>query len=483
MLPPGYGWLITLVIVSAGAFSRWFSMRFPQIIRALSLVRPLGLAGALFSLLILAGYALGVEVLFRPLQGGPATHPLSAVGLAVLGLGAFFWHPRRANRLVLFAGCLVVMLASLRLLELASGATLLNWLTPFSNRLAEQAAAGHPISTGVNTALMSLSFGLALVAVGFKRYTVAQQFSFIGLGFPLVSITGYAYGIDKFYGQMAMTTALGGIMVGSAILLSGAHRSFLRSILSPWVGGKVARVQILLGYVVPFAIGYCLALTIANNPLQQFGLFCVLISAFISMLVAFTAVIQEGIDRSRRSAERRLVLFATLDPLTELPNRRRFYDHGQWLLERVRRTGESLSVLMLDIDFFKRINDTYGHPTGDAVLQQLAGDARQILRRQDFMARYGGEEFVIIMPATNLAGALLLGEKLRAHIAATDFPGASQVTISLGCAEYLADENLHDLVARADAGLYLAKRAGRNRVIEAPAAAPVVAEIRNCQAA
>lgn len=455
-------------------------MRFPQIIRALSLVRPLGLAGALFSLLILVGYLLGIEVFFRPMSGGPATHPLSAIGQVVLGLGAFSWHPRRNNRIVLYAGCFVVLLTSLRLLELATGVVLLDGLTPFSSRLAEQAAAGQPIRTGVNTALMGLSLGLALVSVGFKRYSIGQQFSFIGLGFPLVSVTGYAYGIDKFYGQMAVTTALGGLMVGSAILLSGAHRSFLRSILSPWVGGKVARVQILLGYIVPFLIGYCLALTIANNPLQQFGLFCVLISAFISILVAFTAVIQEDIDRSRRSAERRLILFATLDSLTGLPNRRRFFDHGQWLIERIRRTGESLSVLMLDIDFFKHINDTHGHPTGDAVLQQLATTARQILRRQDFMARYGGEEFVIIMPATNLAGAVQLGEKLRAHIAAAEFPGANPLTISLGCAEFFADESLSDLVARADAALYQAKREGRNRVVAAEVA-PVLAEMLNYQ--
>lgn len=457
-------------------------MRFPQIIRALSLVRPLGLAGALFSLSILAGYALDVEILFRPMLGGPATHPLSACGLALLGLGAFIWHPRRANRLVLVLGCLVVLLASLRLLELASGAVLLESITPFGQPLAEQAAAGHPISTGSNTAMMSLCFGLSLVAIGFKHYAQAQHYSFIGLGFPLVSVTGYAYGIEKFYGQMAMTTALAGLMVGTAILLSGAHRSILRSILSPWVGGQIARLQILLGYTVPFLIGYCLALTIANNPLQQFGLFVVLISAFISILVAFTAVIQEGIDRSRRSAERRLVLVATLDSLTDLPNRRSFFDHGQWLLERSRRTGESLSVLMLDIDFFKRVNDTHGHPTGDAVLQQLALTARQILRRQDFMARYGGEEFVIIMPTTGLNGALLLGEKLRAHVAATAFPGTDPITISLGCAEYIAGESLPELVARADAALYQAKRAGRNKLVAAESA-PVVARIGNHQSA
>lgn len=457
-------------------------MRFPQIIRALSLVRPLGLAGALFCLLILAGFALHLEVLFRPMQGGPATHPLSAIGLGILGSGAFFWHPRRSNRLVLLAGALGVLLAALRFLELASGATLLNWLTPFSQSLAEQAAAGHPISTGVNTALMTLCFAFGLVAVGFKQYAAAQKLSFIGLGFPLVSITGYAYGIERFHGEMAMSTVIGGFLVGLAILLSCAHRSFLRSILSPWVGGKVARVQIVLGYIVPFLIGYCLALTIANNPLQQFGLFCVLISAFISILVASTAVIQEEIDRSRRSAERRLVLAATIDSLTNLPNRRRFYDHGDWLLGRVQRTGESLSVLMLDIDFFKQINDTYGHPTGDAVLQKLAETARQILRRQDFMARYGGEEFVIILPATNLSGALLLGEKLRDHIAAMAFPEVNRVTVSLGCAEYHVDDTLQDLVARADAALYQAKRAGRNQVVAAEAA-PVVGAIMNCQAA
>lgn len=458
-------------------------MRFPQIIRALSLVRPLGLAGALFSLLILVGYLLGIEVLFRPMHGGPATHPLSAVGLVLLGLGAFFWHPRHSNRGVLYAGFFVFLLMSLRLLEIATGASMLNWVTPFSYRLAEQAAIGQPISTGVNTALMSLSFGIALVAVGFKRYAVAQQLCFLGIGFPLVSFTGYAYGIDKFHGQMAMTTALGGVMVGTAILLSSAHRSFLRSILSPWVGGQVARVQIMLGYVVPFLIGYCLALSIANNPLQQFGLFCVLISAFISILVAFTALIQEGIDRSRRSAERRLTQVATLDSLTNLPNRRRFYDHGQWLLEHIRRNQESLSVLMLDIDFFKRINDTCGHPVGDAVLLQLATVARHNLRRQDFIARYGGEEFVIILPGTNLAGALLLGEKMRANIAATDFPGANRVTISLGCAEYSVDETLHDLIARADIALYQAKRQGRDQVVAAHKAAPGLADIENLQAA
>lgn len=458
-------------------------MRFPQIIRALSLVRPLGLAGALFSLLILAGYALGLEVFFRPMLGGPATHPLSAAALLALGLGAFSWHPRQSNRAVTFAGVFVVVLMSLRLLELASGTALLDWLTPFGRQLAAQAAAGHPITTGVNTVLMCLCFALALIAMGCKRYALAQQMAFVGLGFPMVSFTGYAYGIDKFYGQMAMTTALGGSMVGTGILLSGAHRSFLRSILSPWVGGKVARVQIVLGYIVPFLIGYCMALTIANNPLQQFGLFCVLISAFISILVAFTAVIQESIDRSRRNAERRLILAATLDSLTGLPNRRRFYDHGQWLLERVRRTGESLSAVIFDIDFFKQINDTHGHPTGDAVLERLAAEARSILRRQDFLARYGGEEFIILLPGTQLAGAVQLGEKLRAHIAATDFPGADRVTISLGCAEYLADESLHELVARADVALYQAKRSGRNRVVAVSEVPPAMKHIESCQAA
>ena len=458
-------------------------MRFPQIIRALSLVRPLGLAGALFSLLVLAGYLLGIDVFFRLMHGGPATHPLSAVALLALGLGAFSWHPRQDNQAVMLAGAFVTALMSLRLLELASGATLLDWLTPFGNQLAEQAAAGHPISTGMNTALMCLCFALALIAIGCKRYALTQQLAFVGLGFPLISFTGYAYGIDRFYGQMAMTTALGGSMVGVAILFSGAHRSFLRSILSPWIGGKVARVQIILGYVVPFLIGYCLALTIANNPLQQFGLFCVLISAFISILVAFTAVIQESIDRSRRSAERRLLLVATLDSLTGLPNRRHFYDQAQWLLERVRRTGESLSALIFDIDFFKQVNDTYGHPTGDAVLQRLAVEARSILRRQDFLTRYGGEEFFILLPGTQLAGAIQLGEKLSAHIAATNFPGADQVTISLGCAEYLADESLHDLVDRVDVALYQAKRSGRNRVVAVSDAPPATNHIESCQAA
>ena len=101
------------------------------------------------------------------------------------------------------------------------------------------------------------------------------------------------------------------------------------------------------------------------------------------------------------------------------------------------------------------------------MLERLAVEARSILRRQDFVARYGGEEFFILLPGTPLADAVQLAEKLRAHIAATEFPGDDQVTISLGSAEYLADESLNDLVARADVALYEAKRSGRNRVVAA----------------
>jgi diguanylate cyclase (GGDEF)-like protein len=126
-----------------------------------------------------------------------------------------------------------------------------------------------------------------------------------------------------------------------------------------------------------------------------------------------------------------------------------------------------LSVLMLDIDHFKKINDTYGHPAGDAVIKRLAETCAQALRPSDIVGRYGGEEFIISLPETEEAEAKLVAERLRRSIAATTVAtarGPIRLTVSIGIATSAEDVPLSDMIQRADAALYKAKERGRNRV-------------------
>ena len=157
---------------------------------------------------------------------------------------------------------------------------------------------------------------------------------------------------------------------------------------------------------------------------------------------------------------------ALRDTLTGLPNRLAY--NKRWALEHARwtRAGGTLSLVVLDLDNFKSINDTWGHQAGDRVLKYLARELSSQIRAQDFFGRYGGEEFVLVLPDTNRAGALRVAENLRRHIEACSFKFKDQpvaVTVSCGVAELKPQESAAQAFERADTGLYAAKKNGRNR--------------------
>jgi len=164
---------------------------------------------------------------------------------------------------------------------------------------------------------------------------------------------------------------------------------------------------------------------------------------------------------------------ARIDPLTGARNRRAFTEAAEIELQRALRYGTPLSLIMIDLDHFKSINDTYGHATGDAVLASFARSVAQEVREVDVVGRYGGEEFVVLLPNTEVTEALRVAERMRLAVAGTELQVQGQVlryTASFGVAALDARElNLGPFIARADAALYQAKRAGRNRVELAPA--------------
>lgn len=154
---------------------------------------------------------------------------------------------------------------------------------------------------------------------------------------------------------------------------------------------------------------------------------------------------------------------ATTDPLTGLHNRFKLSPRLIDEMQRVDRYKTPLSLVMFDIDHFKKVNDTYGHPVGDSVLVQLSRFVLSQIRSTDLLARWGGEEFFILVPGLEGAMALQVAEKLRVAIGNTVFEGAGSVTCSFGVAQYASGETAAEFIARADAALYRAKASGRNQ--------------------
>ncbi len=175
-------------------------------------------------------------------------------------------------------------------------------------------------------------------------------------------------------------------------------------------------------------------------------------------------------DETEIKYEEELLKAAMTDALTGIPNR-------HWLMERtkdelsyIRRARIPISVLMIDVDFFKKVNDTYGHQAGDYCLMQLASLMFNAKRTEDLLARYGGEEFIIILKGVPLEGSQQICDRLRKHVENFKFIFDSKkipITISMGLChrEQIETESIFELISRADQALYKAKQAGRNRVV------------------
>lgn len=182
-----------------------------------------------------------------------------------------------------------------------------------------------------------------------------------------------------------------------------------------------------------------------------------------------TVLIFDDETEERRLMER-LEKLASLDALTELPNRRTIFGRFEEELERARRHGHPIALIIMDLDHFKRVNDNYGHAVGDEVLRALGGLLKESARTTDVIGRYGGEEFALCLPETTPEAAVQFAERLRKRVEALRVPAGElevRVTSSFGiCGRHrVGDEELRELLSHADAALYRAKHLGRNRAV------------------
>lgn len=174
-----------------------------------------------------------------------------------------------------------------------------------------------------------------------------------------------------------------------------------------------------------------------------------------------------GVSRNiddRKRKEQEIYYISTHDYLTDTYNRSCFEQQSKHALKLKEHSQEPLSLLIIDIDYFKRVNDTFGHLAGDEILKIVSQTIAAAIRSNDILARYGGEEFIVLMPGVNLANAINAAERIRARVESTPYPYDLKITISIGVTEHGAGDTLDSMYRYADTALYNAKESGRNQI-------------------
>ena len=221
-------------------------------------------------------------------------------------------------------------------------------------------------------------------------------------------------------------------------------------------------------FIYLFYISLCCALTTALNIVHTTFILKLEFTPAAFIIPTVAGILFGSMLAHIKILSSKLSTIAYTDSLTHIYNRLHFAHFLDAEIDKVKRYGGTFSIIFFDLDFFKKINDNYGHLVGDEVLEKITDIVSKANRSADIFARYGGEEFVILTPETNLSGALIHAERLRHDIEKYEFKTAGHVTSSFGVTEFIAEsDTVEKLLDRVDKALYLAKDRGRNRVEKA----------------
>lgn len=268
-------------------------------------------------------------------------------------------------------------------------------------------------------------------------------------------------------------------VVAGALILGGCYLSCACALASGWRGASMLRrfMAVAVG-VLALAVAARGALALAMP--GGWGWLSSTIVQSLSSTALFLLMLLVGFGYlllGREQLQGELARLAVVDPLTDVPNRRGFFTALAPWMALARRPGMPTALIMFDLDQFKRVNDSYGHPAGDIVLRSVVDTCKRQLRDSDQLGRLVGVEFAVLLPRTQLPEAVLVAERMRAAIAATPVKSERAVvamTASFGVTTIRADDSTVSLFKRVDEALRTAKLAGRNQVVEA--ALPVVFE-------
>ena len=221
-------------------------------------------------------------------------------------------------------------------------------------------------------------------------------------------------------------------------------------------------------FIYLFYVSLSCLFTIALNIIHNVYILEIEYTAISFLLPILTGFLFGAMLAHIKALSNKLSTMAYTDSLTHIYNRLHFAHFLDVEIDKVKRYGGTFSIIFFDLDHFKRVNDTYGHLTGDEVLEQITKIVSSANRNADIFARYGGEEFVILAPATDVNGAFIHAERLRGDIEKFEFKTIGHITSSFGVTEFKADsDSVEELLDRVDKALYQAKDFGRNRVEKA----------------
>ncbi len=335
------------------------------------------------------------------------------------------------------------------------------------------------LSVIVSNALFSLTLSLMAAAIlEFYQRSLSPWWHVLP---PLLVAVLYALMQHSYATRVLVSGVLfGGGLLGLALLLQRFHhgeRHAARTLMMAgfMLGGAALVVRALMAIIDPSTVSSLLA-----PGWFQAMVFLAGNAVILIISVGFLVLHMEAAEESAKK-------LAVVDPLTGTFNRRTFVELAQKEISRARRSQTPLSMIMFDLDHFKRINDQHGHLTGDDVLKNFAAIVKESLRREDLLVRYGGEEFCVLLPDVPVESAFHLAERIRDAVRRTPFRARKSstrliaVTVSAGVA-CLREEDGNDiagLIGRSDDALYTAKDTGRNRVVTFPENSTIAALTRS----
>ncbi len=333
--------------------------------------------------------------------------------------------------------------------------------------------AGRRLSHGIVawiSALAARALAVSILALGMQPQvaTIAVSASLLALSMTLQGSALLAYDSRRLPAWVHTAVIAGVALPFSLIGTDAAHVVLFGGIV---FGTLLAMLtaSFALGAVAFYFRG--VAATFAAEPMQAFAAPTMTQSAIFVAACAAAIVSTFGfLLLHKERADHEALRLATMDPLTGAYNRRTFHEIAERELSRALRAGQPLSIIIVDIDHFRAINETYGNRIGDQVLQRIAALVHEALRKEDMLVRYGGEEFLVMLPDVPGPGAVVVAGRIRKSVDAAPLKVGEHelaVTVSVGVSARLDEgpESIENLLARADEALSLAKQRGRNRVV------------------
>ena len=339
--------------------------------------------------------------------------------------------------------------------------------------LLARSAAIAVLVAGLQSQASAIAVAAAVLAASMTLQASAHL-ACDGRHFPawvhIAVMAGAAVPFALLGGDAAGAVLFGGMVFGTLLVVLAA---IALQIHAPASGRGRARSILVASFAVGAVAFYVrgVAVMLVADPMHAFvspgafqsALFVAGAAAVILSSFAFLLLHKER-------AEGEAMRMATMDPLTGAYNRRTFHEIAERELSRIRRAGQPLSIIIVDIDHFRPVNEKYGNRVGDEVLQKIADIVRSALRKEDMLVRYGGEEFLVLLPDVPGPGAVVVAGRIRKSVEAEPIIAGAHalpVTVSIGVSARLDEgpESIESLLGRADEALALAKQRGRNRVV------------------